>query len=214
MTLACLEQPVLLGVSPLTIPSIKRHVEFVGIGHLHIFSWLFLRIFFRFIKVCFGSGLQVCVTSILPSSQNVFPHHNDKQSHYQFGTVHLKPCFCCFHLVQIKGNKMSQSIVTQGSCPKWRWPYPSHLPICTLPPSSNKPLPRPRPPDLIQMIKSFFFSTHFVPLLLLSGSRRTPSPIDRHAEKITLIAGITSPHVGWPHTRGGGGRAGDGACYA
>lgn len=54
------------------------------------------------------------------------------------------------------------------------------------------------------MIKSFFFSTNFVPPLLLSGSRRTPSPIDRHAEEITLIAGITSPHVGWPHTRGGG----------
>lgn len=55
------------------------------------------------------------------------------------------------------------------------------------------------------MIKSFFFSTNFVPPLLLSGSCRTPSPIDRHTEEITLIAGITSPHVGWPHTGGGGG---------
>lgn len=58
------------------------------------------------------------------------------------------------------------------------------------------------------MIKSFFFTTNLVPLLLLSGSRRTPSPIDRHAEEITLIAGITSPHVGWPHTRGEGGELG------
>lgn len=65
------------------------------------------------------------------------------------------------------------------------------------------------------MIKSFFFSTNFVPPLLLSGSCRAPSPIDRHAEEITLIAGITSPHVGWPHTgQGGGGSAGDGARCA
>lgn len=70
--------------------------------------------------------------------------------------------------------------------------------------SSNKPLFRPQSPDLIQMIKSFFFSTNFVPPLLLSGSCRTPSLIDRHAEEITLIAGITSPHVGWPHTGGRG----------
>ena len=74
----------------------------------------------------------------------------------------------------------------------------------TLPHSSNKPLPRPPSPDLIWMIKSFFFSTNFVPPLLLSGSHRTPSPIDRHIEEITLIAGITSPHVGWLHTGGGG----------
>lgn len=74
-----------------------------------------------------------------------------------------------------------------------------------LPPSSNKPLSRPQSPDLIWMIKSFFFSTNFVPPLLLSGSHRTPSPIDRHTEEITLIAGITSPHVGWLHTGGGGG---------
>lgn len=64
------------------------------------------------------------------------------------------------------------------------------------------------------MIKSFFFSTNFVPPLLLSGSCRTPSPIDRHAEEITLIAGITSPHVGWPHTGQGGGSTGDGARCA
>lgn len=41
---------------------------------------------------------------------------------------------------------------------------------------------------------------------LLSGRHPTPSPIDRHTEEITLIAGITSPHVGWLHTgiEGGG----------
>lgn len=71
-----------------------------------------------------------------------------------------------------------------------------------LPPLSNKPLSRPQSPDPFSMIKSFFFSPNFVPPLLLSGSCRTPSPIDRHAEEITLIAGITSPHVGWPHTGG------------
>lgn len=55
------------------------------------------------------------------------------------------------------------------------------------------------------MIKTFFFSTNFVPPpsppLLLSASL-APSPIDHHTEEITLIAGITSPHVGY--TEGGG----------
>lgn len=55
------------------------------------------------------------------------------------------------------------------------------------------------------MIKTFFFSRNFSPppsTLLLSASL-APSPIDHHTEEITLIAGITSPHVGY--TQGGGG---------
>lgn len=58
---------------------------------------------------------------------------------------------------------------------------------------------RPQSPDLIWMIKTFFFSTNFSPPpspLLLSASL-APSPIDHHTEEITLIAGITSPHVGY-----------------
>lgn len=75
------------------------------------------------------------------------------------------------------------------------------------------PLSRPQPPDLIWMIKSFFFSLAQIlvsPTPLLSGSHPTPSPIDRHTEEITLIAGITSPHVGWLHTGKGGGDCGEG----
>lgn len=47
----------------------------------------------------------------------------------------------------------------------------------------------------------------------MSGRRHTPSPIDRHTEEITLIAGITSPHVGWPHTRGEVGWGGIGGVH-
>lgn len=67
------------------------------------------------------------------------------------------------------------------------------------------------------MIKSFFFSTNIVPpfttFVWLFG--RTPSPIDRHAEEITLIAGITSPTC-WlaTYSLGEEGRASDGARCA
>lgn len=55
------------------------------------------------------------------------------------------------------------------------------------------------------MIKTFFFSTNYVspPSPLLLSASLAPSPIDHHTEEITLIAGITSPHVGY--TQGGGG---------
>lgn len=80
---------------------------------------------------------------------------------------------------------------------------PSHHPVCTPP---HQQQARPQSPDLIWVIKTFFFSTNFSPPspspLVLSASL-VPSPIDHHTEEITLIAGITSPHVGY--TQGGGG---------
>lgn len=107
-----------------------------------------------------------------------------------------------------QNHKTLWPIVTGGCCPKMAT---QPLTSSRLHPSPHQQQARPQSPDLIWMIKTFFFSTNFVPPPLTTTTTTTlvcqscaPSPIDHHTEEITLIAGITSPHVGYTRGRGGG----------